>query len=551
LLFKNINIRILSVFLIICMFMPCTITVIHGNAAGTTESAAAANGLAENVQDGQILQCWNWSYNNTKNNMATIAEQGFSAIQTSPIQQCKESTLGYYTDRWWIYYQPANFTIDNTGHSALGTKQQFIDMCNEAHKYGVKVLVDAILNHTGNNTGNDIANAVISDLRNDPDCWHDLTRNTENWSDRWEVTQLCMGGLPDLNTSNSKVQSYALDFLKECIDAGADGFRFDGAKHIETNNSEEPVSSDFWPNVLDAATAHAQSTRGITPYYYGEILDKLGGTVPITAYTQYMSVTENVTSRKIRQGVSNNNTILANTTTMGLGSAKDKAVFWNESHDTYAHWETTEVSLEDLNKTWALMSARKDVGVLYFARPSRMNQYIGIAAKTGWSKPEVKAINMFRNTFMGQSENIARSGNIAYNVRGNSGVVLVNTKGTSAEVNVPAAGMDAGIYRDQITGKIFIVSKDTIRGNIGSTGIAVVYNIDGSEIPMIGDVNLDKNVNIKDATLLQKHIAKIVTLSDAQIKQADADGDGKLNIKDVTLIQKYVAKIINGFPNMG
>ena len=31
-----------------------------------------------------------------------------------------------------------------------------------------------------------------------------------------------MAGLPDLNTSNKKVQGYVLDFLKECIDAGAD-----------------------------------------------------------------------------------------------------------------------------------------------------------------------------------------------------------------------------------------------------------------------------------------------------------------------------------------
>ncbi len=32
-------------------------------------SAATSNGLAENVQDGQILQCWNWSFTNIKNNM--------------------------------------------------------------------------------------------------------------------------------------------------------------------------------------------------------------------------------------------------------------------------------------------------------------------------------------------------------------------------------------------------------------------------------------------------------------------------------------------------
>ena len=42
-----------------------------------------------------------------------------------------------------------------------------------------------------------------------------------------------MSGLPDLNTGSTKVQNYVIGFLKECIDAGADGFRFDAAKHIE------------------------------------------------------------------------------------------------------------------------------------------------------------------------------------------------------------------------------------------------------------------------------------------------------------------------------
>lgn len=36
-----------------------------------------------------------------------------------------------------------------------------------------------------------------------------------------------MGGLPDLNTESAKIQAYVLNFLKECIDSGADGFRFD------------------------------------------------------------------------------------------------------------------------------------------------------------------------------------------------------------------------------------------------------------------------------------------------------------------------------------
>ena len=49
-------------------------------------------GLVDNVQYGQILHCWNWSFDNIRKNMQLIASQGFTAIQTSPIQSSKEST---------------------------------------------------------------------------------------------------------------------------------------------------------------------------------------------------------------------------------------------------------------------------------------------------------------------------------------------------------------------------------------------------------------------------------------------------------------------------
>lgn len=56
-----------------------------------------------------------------------------------------------------------------------------------------------------------------------------------------------------------------------------------------------------------------------------------------------------------------------------------------------------------------------------------------------------------------------------------------------------------------------------------------------------GDVNNDSKVNVKDATALQKHIAKLHMLFSANLFLADANGDGEVNIKDATDIQKCVA----------
>lgn len=60
----------------------------------------------------------------------------------------------------------------------------------------------------------------------------------------------------------------------------------------------------------------------------------------------------------------------------------------------------------------------------------------------------------------------------------------------------------------------------------------------------IGDVNKDKDINIKDATLVQKYIAQLEELSSDQRILADNDFDGEVTIKDATYIQKYVAGLV-------
>ncbi len=60
----------------------------------------------------------------------------------------------------------------------------------------------------------------------------------------------------------------------------------------------------------------------------------------------------------------------------------------------------------------------------------------------------------------------------------------------------------------------------------------------------IGDVNMDKAVNVKDATLVQKHVANLEMLTEDQQILADADFDTKVNIKDATYIQKQVAGLV-------
>ena len=45
-------------------------------------------GLTENIEDGAILQCFCWSFNTISDSMEDIARAGYSAIQTSPANEC-------------------------------------------------------------------------------------------------------------------------------------------------------------------------------------------------------------------------------------------------------------------------------------------------------------------------------------------------------------------------------------------------------------------------------------------------------------------------------
>jgi len=59
---------------------------------------------------------------------------------------------------------------------------------------------------------------------------------------------------------------------------------------------------------------------------------------------------------------------------------------------------------------------------------------------------------------------------------------------------------------------------------------------------IVGDADSDDKITVKDATRIQKHIAKILTLTEIQKKAANFLSELKINIKCATFIQKSVAK---------
>lgn len=121
--------------------------VLAGPAAASAETANKSNELtAPSIKSGTILHAWNWSFNTLKHNMKDIHDAGYTAIQTSPINQVKEGNQGNKSmSNWYWLYQPTSYQI---GNRYLGTEQEFKEMCAAAEEYGIKIIVDAVINHT-------------------------------------------------------------------------------------------------------------------------------------------------------------------------------------------------------------------------------------------------------------------------------------------------------------------------------------------------------------------------------------------------------------------
>lgn len=71
--------------------------------------------------------------------------------------------------------------------------------------------------------------------------------------------------------------------------------------------------------------------------------------------------------------------------------------------------------------------------------------------------------------------------------------------------------------------------------------IAVINNSEPQLL--LGDVDMDGDVDIQDATLLQICLAEMTALNDDQFKLADVNQDGFVNVRDVTAIQRIVAEM--------
>ena len=185
-------------------------------------------GLKDNIQDGVILHCFDWTLADIQEEIPNIAKAGFTAVQTSPVHE--RAGKGSV---WYDVYRPYDFKIGN----GLGTEADLKALCAKAHEYGVKVIVDVVANHTDHPN-------VAARLK-DESLYHERF-GVGNWNDRHQVT-FGMIGMWDLDTNNPTVQAIISQYIQDLKACGVDGIRWDAIKHIAL-----PSEGDSFMNLKSA-----------------------------------------------------------------------------------------------------------------------------------------------------------------------------------------------------------------------------------------------------------------------------------------------------------
>ncbi|MEN3307927.1 MAG: alpha-amylase [Micromonosporaceae bacterium] len=201
-----------------------------------TVHATAATGT-----DDVIANLWMWPWPSVATECANVLRPaGYGAVQVAP----PEDSISVSGHPWWDIYQPAAYDLN----SRMGTRAQFAAMVSACHTAGVKVYVDAVINHmTGanqtsttsyggasftNNYSYPSAGYTSADFHFYPANCPESDNQIHNWDSQADVQECQLLGLSDLNTETEHVRSRIAGYLNDLTGLGVDGFRVDAAKHI-------------------------------------------------------------------------------------------------------------------------------------------------------------------------------------------------------------------------------------------------------------------------------------------------------------------------------
>jgi alpha-amylase len=233
--------------------------------SGMTLSQVSASSAGEPV----ALQYFHKDWTTIKDNMNSVADWGFDAIwiqQPAEAKRTEESQEDDDNDgvgEPTLGYQPIDLTNFN---SEMGTESELQTLINRAHDNGVDVIVDTVMNHMANASAStfpqfedkhfhdvytrdwpsinkeskygQIPQGAYSFDSSNEKCYKNGDTNGEPKDpyeyecDPYLVENAELLGLRDLDQGDPYVREQLKNYVDKIASLGADGYRFDAAKHM-------------------------------------------------------------------------------------------------------------------------------------------------------------------------------------------------------------------------------------------------------------------------------------------------------------------------------
>ena len=253
--------------------------------------------------------CWRGDFQGVIDKLDYIKALGFTAIWITPVVQ-NASGYDYHG------YHASDFSkVDCRYQSGDGKKSgdvMFQELIEKAHAKGIKIILDIVLNHTGNFGEEHFCKEFDRDtrLRNQADINACMIPNLEtlgsdypsllpgyqyqrrlammkntdgqnhdthnywhhygqfSWDDPTRWWGQIAGDCVDLNTENDEVAKYLVDCYGQFIKMGVDGFRIDTSGHI----SRLTFNHQFVPQFAALGKQYENKRLNKAPFFmYGEV----------------------------------------------------------------------------------------------------------------------------------------------------------------------------------------------------------------------------------------------------------------------------------------
>jgi hypothetical protein len=229
-------------------------------------------------QKGAVAEMFGWPHKDIKEECEFLGKAGYLGVKLFPVHEQLMSTQPFENamNPWYFMYQPVSYNLDGR----MGTREKLKDLIQTCRGFGVRVYIDAVLNHftgAGNDHnqhrqpigcvkwGNKTSSAPIE--RQSPFYTHAFTyqynvntgkspsnefpgaalgpedfhcdRPADSWGDLFILNNGWLVGLTDIDTSRDNVRERQAAYLVDMLSLGASGFRLDAAKHM----SPEDISA--------------------------------------------------------------------------------------------------------------------------------------------------------------------------------------------------------------------------------------------------------------------------------------------------------------------